>query len=80
MPVTKANLALIDILFFDLTPRVSGKSAAVGSLEVAELYDGDLGVGVSKEVLCLIDQETHQLFAGLGQVGVGVRVRSRVSL
>lgn len=59
VPITNANLTLIDILLFDLTTRVSGKFAAVWSLKVAELNDGDLGVWIPQEVFRFLLQKAH---------------------
>lgn len=59
MPVAQADLALIDIGFLDLTPRVSGESPAVRSLEVAEFDHRHRSVWVAQEMLGIFDQEGH---------------------
>ena len=59
MPVADANIPVGNIGFFNLTPRVSGKFAAVRSLEVAEFDDCDRSVFVTLEMPCLADQERH---------------------
>lgn len=69
MPVTEPDLVVLNILFFDLTPRVSGKSATERSLKVAEFDDCDLGVRIPFEVACLGDQEFHHLLA-TGLIGL----------
>lgn len=59
MPVSKANFPCLNVSFIDLTPRVSGKFAAVWSLIVAELDQRDGGIRISFEVVGLTDQEFH---------------------
>lgn len=50
MNVPEANLSGFYILVYDLTPRASGKTAAVRSLKIAELDNDDGGVFLSDEV------------------------------
>jgi hypothetical protein len=49
--IAKTDFPAVYILFDDLTTRVSGKCAAVGSLKVAKLDDCDRGIRVAEEVL-----------------------------
>lgn len=65
MPVTKAYIPCRYILCVDLTTRVSGKFAAVGSLKVAKFDDGYRGVGIAFEMAHLADQEVHHFFSVL---------------
>ena len=60
MPVSETNFAGLNVIFIDLTPRVSGKSAAVRSLVIAELDHCDRGIRISFEVVSLPYQELHQ--------------------
>lgn len=50
MLIAEANPAGLDVLLVDLTPRVSGESPAVRSLEVAEFDHDDGGTGIALEV------------------------------
>jgi len=59
LPVSEANFTRLNVSFIDLTPRVSGKSAAVWSLIIAELDQRDRGVRIAFEVVGLTDQEFH---------------------
>lgn len=61
VPVPEAYVAVFDVFFFNLTPRVSGKSATVRSLEIAELDDRHRGFWIALEVACLVDQKSHHL-------------------
>ena len=63
MPVSKANFTALDIFFDDLATRASGKSAAEGSLKIAELNHRDRGILVAQEMAALLDQEGHHLGA-----------------
>jgi hypothetical protein len=60
MPVSETNFTSLDVIFIDLTPRVSGKSAAEWSLVVAEFDHGDRGIRVSFEMVGLSDKKFHQ--------------------
>ena len=59
MQITEANFTVLDIFLIDLAPRASGKSPAVRSLKVAELDDGNRGVGVAFKMAGLADHERH---------------------
>ncbi len=64
--VSKPDLIVLNINFFNLTPRVSGIFATKWSLKIAEFDDGDLGVRISFKVARLGDHELHHLLpAGL---------------
>ncbi|MBN1454175.1 MAG: hypothetical protein JW963_24370 [Anaerolineales bacterium] len=47
MNISQLDLAILYVLFFDLTPRVSGESPAVRSLEIAELDQGHRGIWIA---------------------------------
>lgn len=55
MDVTQADFPAVDIFFDDLTTRVSGKFATVGSLKVAEFDDRHRGAFVAQEMPRLTD-------------------------
>lgn len=60
MPVTETDLPIGDITFIDLATRASGKTAAVRSLEVAELEHHHRGVRIAFKVAGAFDQVDHQ--------------------
>ena len=62
MDIGQTNLAVLYIRFFDLTPRVSGKSPTVRSLEIAELNQSHRGIWISLEMSGLRHQISHQFF------------------
>ena len=63
VPIAQAYFPIGDILFIDLATRASGKSAAEGSLKIAELNHRDRGILVAQEMAALLDQEGHHLGA-----------------
>jgi hypothetical protein len=72
VPVTHANFPVIYILFVYLTPRVSGMSAAVRSLKIAEFDQRDGSVGIPLEMLDLGHQIIHELLPG-SRINGGLR-------
>lgn len=60
VPVAKAHDTGLDVLFIDLASRASGKSPAIGSLEIAELNNRDRRVRVALKVTGLLDHALHQ--------------------
>jgi len=60
--VGKTNLAILNISFFDLTPRVSGESPTERSLKVAKFDQCNGRIHVTCEMTCLRYQVRHHLF------------------
>ena len=59
MNVGKTNLAILNISFFDLTPRASGESPAERSLKIAELDQRHRSVWVTSKMTGLGYQVRH---------------------
>ena len=60
MPVSETNFTSLNVIFIDLTPRVSGKSAAEWSLVIAEFDHRYRGIRVPLEMVGLPDKKFHQ--------------------
>ena len=50
MDISKTDFPFIDIIFSDLTPRVSCESRAIRSLKIAEFDQRNRGIGITLEV------------------------------
>ena len=59
MNVGKTNLAILNVSFFDLTPRASGKSPAERSLKIAELDQRHGSFRITSKMTCLGYQVRH---------------------
>ena len=59
MKIPKSNFSVLDILFFDLTTRVSGPAAAVRSLVIAEFDHHDRSVFIPFEMPGLGNNRRH---------------------
>ena len=62
MKICQLNLAVLYVFFFDLTPRVSGESPTVWSLEIAELDQSYRGIWTALKMPGLGYQIGHQFF------------------
>lgn len=62
MNVTNANSTVLQVCFFDLTPRASGEPPTIRSLEIAKLDQGHRGIRVPFKMPGLGDQVIHHLF------------------
>jgi hypothetical protein len=51
MPVSEADITVFDIFIIDLARRASGKSAAIGSLKIAEFEQRHRRVCIPLEML-----------------------------
>ena len=61
MDIPKTNFTGLYVVFEDLATRASGKSAAVGSLVIAELDDRNLCVFSASKVAGLLRHQLHHL-------------------
>lgn len=68
--VTKSYQPLVNVFFFDLTPRASGKTPAERSLEIAEFDDRDRRVGAAAEVARHAGDSLHQCLLLCGAIRV----------
>ena len=75
MPVTITYLSGLDILIIDLTPRVSGKFATEGSLEIAKLDQSHWGIRIASQMARLRYQEFHHLLLISSHIRIGGWVR-----
>ena len=66
LEITKTYLTGIHVFFIDLTTRVRGKFAAVGSLKIAEFDDCHRSVGVAFEMASRSDEHGHHFLVSCG--------------
>jgi len=62
MNISQPDFAGLNVLFFDLTPRASGESPAVRSLEIAKLDQCHRCIWITAEMPGLRHQIGHQRF------------------
>ena len=77
MNISQLDLTVLYIIFFDLTPRASGESPTVRSLEIAELDQSHRGIWITPKMPGLRYQIDHQLFIPGARLRGGNRLGNR---